>query len=152
MRSLTASDEADFLHMATNHFVELNSGFVPQEDWKEHYFPNIMANPLYFLRWIIVDERRAGFILFGLEKHRFLPRMTGTVYELYILPEFRRRGIASICASDAIRELQAHGPSKIQLEVIEGRLAAAALWESLGFRRVTSRFVLHDGGLSGGGV
>ncbi len=152
MLPLTASDEDDFLLMATNHFVELNSDFVPRDDWKEHYFPTIMKNPLYFLRWIIVDEKRAGFILFGLEKHRFLPRMTGVVYELYILPEFRRRGIASICAGDAIRELQAHAPSKIQLEVIEGRVAAVALWESLGFRRVTGRFVLHDGGLSGGGV
>jgi ribosomal protein S18 acetylase RimI-like enzyme len=147
MLPLTASDEDDFLRMAADHFLELNSDFVPQEDWNEFYFPTIMANPLYFLRWIIVDEKRAGFILFGLEKHRFLPRMTGAVYELYILPEFRRRGIASICASDAIRELQTHAPSKIQLEVIEGRVAAVALWESLGFRRITSRFVLPGGGV-----
>ena len=146
MCPMAASDQGDFLRMALQHFVELNPSFVPQDDWKEHYFPTIMANPLYFLRWIIVDEARAGFVLFGLENHRFLPRMTGVIYELYILPEFRRRGIASICAGDAIRELQAHAPSKIQLEVVDGRVAAVALWESLGFQRVTGRFVLSGGG------
>ncbi len=152
MLPMTASDQDAFLCMAVQHFVELNSSFVPQRDWKEHYFSTIMANPLFFLRWIIVEEKRAGFILFGIEKHRFLPRTTGVIYELYIAPEFRRRGIASISASDAIRELQAHNPSKIQLEVIEGRAAAVALWESLGFQRVTGRFVLHGREMSGGGL
>jgi UDP-2,4-diacetamido-2,4,6-trideoxy-beta-L-altropyranose hydrolase len=147
MIPIAVSDRDDFLCMAAKHFLELDSSFVPQDDWKDHYFPTIMANPLYFLRWIVVEEKRAGFVLFGLEKHRFLPRMTGVIYELYISSEFRRRGIASICASDAIRELQAHAPSKIQLEVIDGRFAAVALWESLGFQRVTGRFVLRGGEL-----
>jgi ribosomal protein S18 acetylase RimI-like enzyme len=142
MFPIATSERSDFLSVAIQHFSELNAFFVPQEDWKEHYFTTIMANPQYFLRWIICDERRAGFILFGLEKHRFLPRMTGAIYELYILPEFRRRGVAKACAMEAIRELRTHAPSKIQLEVIEGRTAAAALWKSLGFQKVTERYVL----------
>ena len=68
--------------------------------------------------------------------------MTGAIYELYVLPEFRRRGVAKACAIEAIRELWSHGPSKIQLEVIEGRSPAAALWKSLGFQKVTDRYVL----------
>src|SRR5258708_18178467 len=71
--------------------------------------------------------------------------MAGMIYEIYILPEFRRSGIATVCATEAIRELQAHAPSKIQLEVVEGRVAAAALWESLGFQKVTGRYVLPGG-------
>lgn len=142
MVPITVSERNEFLRMAVKHFSEVNPAFVPQDDWKEHYFETIMANPLYFLRWILCDGRRAGFILFGLEKHRFLPRMTGNIYEFHVLPEFRRRGLAKACATDAIRELWVHSPSKIQLEVIEGRLAAAALWRSLGFQKVTDRYVL----------
>jgi spore coat polysaccharide biosynthesis predicted glycosyltransferase SpsG/GNAT superfamily N-acetyltransferase len=142
MIPVASSEQDEFLRMAVKHFSEMNPAFVPQDDWKEHYFPAIMANPQYVLRWIICDEKRAGFILFGLEKHRFLPRMTGVIYEVYVLPEFRRRGVATVCALEAIRELRAHAPSKIQLEVIEGREAASALWESLGFRKVTGRYVL----------
>ena len=146
MRPIASSEQDKFLRMAVKHFSEMNPSFVPQDDWKEHYFPTIMANPRYVLRWIVCDEKRAGFILFGLEKHRFLPRTTGVIHEVYVLPEFRRRGVATVCALEAIRELRAHAPSKIQLEVIEGRVAAAALWESLGFRKITSRYVLSGGG------
>ena len=94
MLPLAFSEQDEFLRMAAKHFSEVNASFVPQNDWKEHYFATIMANPQYFLRWIICDEKRAGFILFGLEKHRFLPRMTGAIYELYVVPEFRRHGVA----------------------------------------------------------
>ena len=146
MLSIAASEQDDFLAMAANHFSELNASFVPQVDWKEHYFKTIMANPQYFLRWIVCDQQRAGFILFGIERHRFLPRTTGAIYELYVVPEFRRRGVAKKCAIDAIRELWTHAPSKIQLEVIDGRVAAAALWRSLGFQKVTDRYVLSGSG------
>jgi len=145
MLPIATSEQDAFLRMAAKHFSELNPSFVPQDDWKEHYFATIMSNPQYFLRWIIWDEKRAGFILFGLEKHRFLPRKTGAIYELYVLPEFRRRGVAKACAIEAIRELWVQAPSKIQLEVIEGRVAASALWKSLGFQKVTDRYVLSGG-------
>jgi ribosomal protein S18 acetylase RimI-like enzyme len=142
MRPVLSEDKEEFLCMAADHFSELNPTFVPASDWKERYFPAILSNPQYFLRWIVCDEVRAGFILFGLEDHRFLPRKTGAIYELYVLPEFRRRGVGKACAVEAIRELWAHSPSKIQLEVVQGRTAAAALWRSLGFEKVTERFVL----------
>jgi ribosomal protein S18 acetylase RimI-like enzyme len=142
MLPVVAAERDEFLRMAIDHFSELNSTFVPQNDWKDRYFPGILSRPEYFLRWIICDGQRAGFILFGMEDHRFLPRKTGAIYELYVLPEFRRRGIAKACAVEAIRELWTYSPSKIQLEVMEGRAAAAALWKSLGFQKVTERFVL----------
>ncbi len=142
MLPIAASEQDEFLRMAVRHFSELNAAFVPQDDWKEHYFANILANPQYFLRWVLCDEKRVGFILFGLENHRFLPRITGVIYELYVLPEFRRHGIAKTCALEAIRELSAHAPSKIQLEVVQGLVAASALWKSIGFQKVTDRYVL----------
>ena len=142
MLPIVAADREEFLIMAVRHFSELNSAFVAQDDWKERYFPTILANPRYFLRWILNDGKKTGFILFGVEDHRFLPRKPGAIYELYILPEWRRRGLAKACAREAIRELWTHSPSKIQLEVVEGREAAAALWRSLGFHKVTERFVL----------
>jgi ribosomal protein S18 acetylase RimI-like enzyme len=142
MLPVASSERDEFLLLAARHFSELDPSFVPQQDWKEHYFSTIMANPQYFLRWIVCDEKRAGFILFGIEQHRFLPRKTGAIYELYVLPDFRRRGVGKACAVKAIRELWEHAPSKIQLEVVEGRMAASALWKSLGFQKVTDRYVL----------
>jgi ribosomal protein S18 acetylase RimI-like enzyme len=51
-------------------------------------------------------------------------------------------GVARNCALQAIRELELHAPSKIQLEVMEGNEGAEALWRSLGFEKVSERLVL----------
>jgi UDP-2,4-diacetamido-2,4,6-trideoxy-beta-L-altropyranose hydrolase len=138
-------ERQDFLEMAKLHFCELNPGFTPADDWKNSYFENILGNPKYSLRWIVSDGQRAGFVLFGLEDHRFLPRRTGVICELYIIPERRREGLARACAEQIIDELWKLSPSKIQLEVVEGNIAAAELWRSLGFRKATERFVLTEG-------
>jgi ribosomal protein S18 acetylase RimI-like enzyme len=142
MKEIMSEDREAFLQMAERHFTDLNVAFVPQDDWKQHYFEKILSNPRMFARWIMRDRECAGFILYGIEDHRFLPRLTGVVYELYVRPEFRRMGIARQCAIRAIRELQAHSPSKIQLEVVNGNRAAEALWQSLGFYGATQRMVL----------
>jgi ribosomal protein S18 acetylase RimI-like enzyme len=142
MAEVAPSERAQFLQMAQQHFSELNPSFVPAEDWKAHYFETIQSNPAYRLRWILHGGARVGFILFGIESHRFLPRKTGIIYELYVAPQFRRRGIARACAEQAISELRSLGPSKIQLEVMEGNAGAAALWKSLHFEKVSERLVL----------
>jgi len=98
-------------------------------------------------RHIAMDgTERAGFILFGMERHRFLPRETGVIYDLYVAPEYRKKGIAHRCAGQAIAELRSLGPRKIQLETVEGNGNARALWSSLGFEKVADRFVLQEGG------
>jgi ribosomal protein S18 acetylase RimI-like enzyme len=142
MSAIAKADRKAFLGMAEQHFRGLNPLFVPQADWKKGYFEKIQANPCMFARWIIADSERAGFILYGLEEHRFLPRLTGMIYELFVLPPFRRRGVARSAAILAIEELQAHAPSKIQLEVMEGNERAFALWQSLGFEKVSERLVM----------
>ena len=144
MVPVRTSERAEFLDMATQHFRELNPAFIPARDWEDSYFENIQQNPSYFLRWIVVEEQRAGFILYGVEDHRFLPRKTGVIYELYIVPVKRRKGIARACAMQAIDELRRLSPSKIQLEVVTGNAVACELWKSLGFREVTERLVLHE--------
>jgi UDP-2,4-diacetamido-2,4,6-trideoxy-beta-L-altropyranose hydrolase len=142
MIAIAREDREAFTEMAERHFRELNAAFVPAGDWKLSYFDTIQANQDLSLRWLVVNGERAGFILFGIEKHRFLPRKTGAIYELYLEPKYRRRGIGRVCALDAIRELWSHNPSKIQLEVVEENTAAAELWKSLGFQKTTERFVL----------
>jgi UDP-2,4-diacetamido-2,4,6-trideoxy-beta-L-altropyranose hydrolase len=144
MTLVKTKDKDPFLKMAEQHFRELNRDFTPDQDWQDYYFDNIQKDSKYSLQWIIADGQRAGFILFGSEKHRFLPRKTGVILELYVIPEQRRRGIARVIAEQAICEMQKSSPSKIQLEVVEGNAAAVKLWKSMGFRKVTERFVLAE--------
>jgi len=144
MIPVKAEEREEFMEMAQQHFRELNPGFSPEQDWKNSYFDNIKSNPKYALRWIDADGRRVGFILSGVEAHRFLPRQTGAIYEVYVVPEERRKGIARACAKQVIEELWKESASKIQLEVVEGNAEAAELWRSLGFEKVTERFVLTE--------
>jgi|HubBroStandDraft_6_1064221.scaffolds.fasta_scaffold00585_14 UDP-2,4-diacetamido-2,4,6-trideoxy-beta-L-altropyranose hydrolase len=142
--AIETDEREQFLEMAHQHFRELNPAFMPAHDWENSYFDRIKGNPKYELRWIVSDGQRVGFILFGMEEHRFLPRQTGVIYEVFVVPERRREGIARACAKKIIDELWKASPSKIQLEVVEGNAAAAELWISLGFQKVTERFVLTE--------
>jgi ribosomal protein S18 acetylase RimI-like enzyme len=137
-----ASEREDFIAMAEQYFGELNPQFVPAPDWKASYFENILGRKNYSLRWIVADRQRVGFILYGFEEHRFLPRKIGAIYELYIVTERRRTGIARACAESVIKELQKSSISKVQLEVAAGNEAAAAFWKSLGFQKASERLVL----------
>lgn len=139
---VAAEEKAAFLEMAERHFKELNPEFVPMEDWRRHYFESIQANERMSLQWIALDGKRAGFILFGFESHRFLPRKTGMIYELYVAPEYRRHGVGEAAARLAVEFLHQRHASKIQLEVMDGNAKAAALWKKLGFAKVSERFVL----------
>jgi UDP-2,4-diacetamido-2,4,6-trideoxy-beta-L-altropyranose hydrolase len=142
LQAIVETDRDAFLRMAEQHFRGLNPAFSPQEDWTQHYFSRLLASPRMLARWIMVGSRRAGFALYGVEDHRFLPRLTGMIYEVFVLPEFRRMGVARTSARLAIDELQRLSPTKIQLEVMEGNDGAVALWRSLGFEKVAARFVM----------
>ena len=95
--------------------------------------------------WIIMHKECIGFIIFGVERHRFLPRKIGKIYELFVLPTYRQRGIGIECAKQAIEELQKQKVVKIELEVMEGNNKAAAFWQKLGFSKVAERFVMRSG-------
>jgi len=130
--------------MALSHFRELNPAFEPADDWTNCYFENVQRNASYSLRWIMADQVRAGFVLYGIEQHHFLPRQAGAIYELYVRPANRRKGIAKACVERVLDELWKVPVSKVQLEVVEANSAAKQFWRSLGFERVSERFALSN--------
>lgn len=137
-------EKKEFMEMALRYFRELNPAFEPAADWGSCYFENILANPAYSLFWIMVDEARAGFVLYGIEPHRFLPRRAGAIYELYVDPAHRRKGIATVCAQRVLDELRNVPVAKIHLEIVEKNAAARRFWQSLGFKKASERFTLSN--------
>ena len=143
---IRSEDEEQFTAMAISNFRDLNPEFVPHDDWKQHYFSWIQANPNLHLEWIQQDGKNAGFILYGVENHRFFPRKSGVIYELYVEPGFRKHGLAREAATQAIRVLRQQPLTKIYLDVMDGNTVAVDLWKSLGFQKVTERYVLAGDG------
>jgi|SRR5215472_3741294 len=138
------SEEVEFLTMAEAYFRELDSRFVPHEDWSANYFSCLQRTPEVYLRWIQCGADRIGFVVYGVERHRFLPRTHGWVYELYIMPHRRRSGVGRQVAIEVIRVLRELDPSKIQLEVTPGNISARLFWQALGFDKVAERYVLGE--------
>ena len=139
------SEQHEFLEAAEAYFRELNPAFVAQEDWKNHYVAQLRSGQDIYMRWIESRGQCAGFVIFGLEKHRFLPRTSGCVYELYVFPRFRRLGVGETAAKEVIRLLREFSPSKIQLEIALGNTSGVAFWRSLGFKKISERYVLKEG-------
>jgi ribosomal protein S18 acetylase RimI-like enzyme len=138
---ITQSERAQFETIAIKHYTELNPDFTPHEDWKSYYFRLIHDNPSMSLNWILFSDKPVGFILFGVEMHRFLPRKFGMIYELYVDPDYRRKGIGRRAAELAIIEMKKGQVQKIQLEVMLGNDKAAEMWRKLGFSGVSVRYV-----------
>jgi GNAT superfamily N-acetyltransferase len=98
----------------------------------------------------IVKDDRLGFVLVALEKNQrpvgialgcaFLGIEHGGtsawIEELYVLQEFRERGIGSLLVAEFIRVASALGWRAIDLEIETGHQRAASLYERHGFTQL----------------
>jgi len=139
------SEASAFLTMAKDYFKELNPKFVAGADWQASYFSRLKSSSDTHLDWIHCNGERAGFVIYGVEAHRLLPRKNGYVYEFYIQARFRRSGIAREAAEQVLGALRKLDPAKIQLEITAGNSVAAEFWETFGFGKVAERYVLDQG-------
>jgi len=103
----------------------------------------------------ITKNSRLGFVLVAVAKNgrpvgvalgcAFLAiehrGTSGWLEELYVLPEFRNRGIGSLLITEFIRVALELGWRAIDLEIESGHEQAASLYERHGFQRLNrSRF------------
>ncbi|MGQ9597159.1 MAG: GNAT family N-acetyltransferase [Thermoproteota archaeon] len=56
----------------------------------------------------------------------------GIINDLYVLPEFRRRGVGRMVES--LKKLKAHGANVARLRALRENKAAVKLYEKLGFK------------------
>jgi GNAT superfamily N-acetyltransferase len=98
----------------------------------------------------IVEDDRLGFVMLALEKDErpvgvalgcaFLGiehgGMSGWIEELYVLPEFRQRGIGSLLIAEFIRVASGLGWRAIDLEIETGHQRAVSLYERHGFTQL----------------
>lgn len=145
LEPILETDQEMFLKMAVRYFKELNKDFTPHKDWEKCYFESVLTKETVELCWIVFDNNRIGFVIYGNEKHRFLPRLIGYIYEFYIVPEYRRKGLGTVCARNIIQRLRSKGIHKIDIEVANGNEKAIHFWKSLGFLKVAERFTLREG-------
>ena len=77
-----------------------------------------------------------GWILIGVSKDRFSDKALGFIYELFVIEEYRGKGIAKQLIETGIEQLKQEGFSEIRLSVFDGN-QAIKIYESLGFKNRT---------------
>lgn len=95
---------------------------------------NLLAHPEYGRIWIfLMNGNPAGYIIltfgFSFEYHG----RDAFIDELYVLPEFRKRGIGKLAVQVAEREAAALGVNALHLEVDTGNDPALELYRRAGY-------------------
>jgi ribosomal protein S18 acetylase RimI-like enzyme len=78
------------------------------------------------------DAKLMGWILIGENKDQFTDKRIGFIYELFVLEEFRRKGVAKQLLSSAIDRLKQEGYPEVRLSVFVGN-PAIKIYEKMGF-------------------
>lgn len=84
----------------------------------------------------VEDSKVVGFLAF----EQIMDE--GSIVEVAVSPDYRRRGIARALINEALRNCT--GLCTVFLEVREGNAPAVALYESLGFERIAVRRGYYD--------
>jgi ribosomal protein S18 acetylase RimI-like enzyme len=77
-----------------------------------------------------------GWILIGGSKDQFSDKAIGFIYELFVIEEYRGKGIARQLVKTGVEQLKQEGYSEIRLSVFDGN-QAIKIYESLGFKNRT---------------
>jgi [ribosomal protein S18]-alanine N-acetyltransferase len=96
--------------------------------WSEISFYNEVRRPGSFSKVARLGEKIVGYVCAG----RVVDE--GHILTMAVLPEFRRRGIASALIGEVIRDLREEGCRFIFLEVRSSNEAARKIYEKFNFR------------------
>ncbi|GKU79150.1 GNAT family N-acetyltransferase [Paenibacillus sp. L3-i20] len=80
------------------------------------------------------DSKLLGWVLIGASTDQFTDNVIGFIYELYVIEEFRGKGISRKLMNHAIEQLKIEGYLEVRLAVfVENQ--AIQLYEKLGFSK-----------------
>ena len=102
-------------------------------DWTREMLFGEIENPLS----VLVTEQREGAIA-GFALGRVVAD-EGELFQIGVLPEFRKRGIAEGLLSSLLVKMAQRGAAKCFLEVRSRNAPAIALYEKCGFERISVR-------------
>lgn len=111
------------------HLLELwrAADAVPSVTDDEQSIRRLLARDPEALLVAVDDQRIVGSIIAGWDGWR------GNVARLAVLPELRRRGVASLLVDAAKTRLRDVGAVRVTALVVNGREAAEGLWSAVGF-------------------
>ncbi|WP_080873847.1 GNAT family N-acetyltransferase [Oceanobacillus timonensis] len=84
----------------------------------------------YFIA--IKEDQLMGWILFGSSKDQFTDEPNGFIYEIFVIEEYRGKGISKKLMKAAIDQLRQNGYSEVRLSAFKDN-QAIQIYEDMGF-------------------
>ncbi|MCJ8011025.1 GNAT family N-acetyltransferase [Paenibacillus sp. KQZ6P-2] len=118
-------------------------GVRPTDEKMKQLVEPLLGKGCYYLIATEEDELM-GWILIGSSKDQFTDEIIGFIYELYVLQDFRGKGISKHLMKNAIEHLESEGYSEIRLGVFAEN-HAVQLYKQMGFseRNITMSLLVN---------
>ena len=124
-------------HWSLSLTEELSSGYMKSNlQLTYEMVSKVLSNGGYYLiaqhGWEVM-----GWILLGFDQNFYQNKPVGFLYELYVFPPYRKKGVGKLLMNEAIAQLKQAGMNNVQLNVFAGN-SAKKMYEKLGFKNVTT--------------
>lgn len=132
-------DVADLWEQMAEHHTRLSHHFTLSEEGKERYSKYLARKFSEKSTKLIVatdGSRVIGFMLCLLSPNVavFKERTIGVVSDVYVMPEFRMRGVAKEMLKLGLRWFHKNKVTSVQLSVAASNFEARSVWGQLGFK------------------
>jgi ribosomal protein S18 acetylase RimI-like enzyme len=137
IRKATYSEIQKILNHSLDVLKEATMGYV--EVRREIAFQMVspfLSDGGYYLVYI-ENHVIQGWIGVGRTIDFHSEEIIGIIPEIYVLPEYRKQGVAEKLCEEALRHLKEKGYKKVQLNVFSGN-HAKHLYQNLGFQEVST--------------
>ncbi len=124
--------------------VDMMEEFYAESDYSlDHVeaadaFQALISQPHYGAIWLVFDDSKiAGYVIFTIRFAMEFGGLDGSIDDLYIRPEARRKGFASQLLQSLLIECDDRGLKALHVEVGPDNEAAQALYENFGLVKRT---------------
>jgi ribosomal protein S18 acetylase RimI-like enzyme len=141
IRLLDKSDWKAFRELRLAALADSPQAFWAELSIERAYSAEQWASFLRNAMWLVAADNGAPVGIAGLFRRAELPGEV-EVIGMWVAPECRRRGVATLLLDTCQRSLDDGSPSTLSLWVTDGNDAARRCYESFGFRRTGERVAL----------
>jgi len=137
IRKATLNETQQILDYSLVVMKEATVGHViPSKQLYDKFMVPILEDGGYYL---VHTENNLiqGWVGIGRQFDQYKQEFVGVIIEMYVLPAYRKRGIAEKLCLEAMRNFKKTGFKRVQLNVFAGN-HAKHLYEKIGFHDVTT--------------
>jgi ribosomal protein S18 acetylase RimI-like enzyme len=146
VRRATQSDVDTLVELMREFYAE--SSYPLDQEWAETAFSQLLAQPELGCAWLAeCDEVAAGHAVLTLRYTMEHGALSGYIDDLFVKPEFRRRGIACALLSELLDECRRRGCKSVYVEVGDRNVPAIELYRHFGLEPFQDGRVLFHGAL-----